>query len=768
METDGYIGARVRRVEDSRLVRGAGRYVGDIVLPGMLHAGFVRSPHAHARTLSLDLSAARELPGVVAAYAGGDLPELAEPTPIMHWPHELRGHGFIPLAHHRVRFAGEPVAVVLADDPSVLEDAIETVAVDYEPLPAVTDVERATEQAPIWEDAPDNRAVCLSMGFGDVQGIFETAEVVVEERFAFARAAGAAMEPRAVLAVPGEEAGIRVTLWDSTQAPHNVRDRVSTYLGLQPDEVRVVAPDVGGGFGVKGRVYQEEYVLPALALRLGRPVRWVATRTEDFLTTSHGRAQVHFARLAARADAAILAIDDRILQDSGAYTPFGAGVAMNTSRHIMGPYRMQAARVQIETIFTNKVITGPLRGGGRPQGIYVMERLLDRLARRLDLDPAEIRRRNFIPPHSFPYDTGFHGRHGSVIYDSGNFPEYLNRALEVINYEGVRRQQAEARRQGQYLGVGLAAFIESTGTGSEGARVEVAENGAVRVAVGSPSQGQGHATSFAQVAAQRLGVPVERVQVVSGDTKVLQSGTGTFASRMAVYGGNAVAKVAGSVRRKALQIAADMLEIAPEDLEIAGGWVSVKGYPDRGVDLVEVAHVAASRGEALRADEEFEPEHASMWAGGVNVALVEVDVETGKVTILRYVVVHDAGTLINPTIVEGQIHGGVAHGIGNVLYEGMSYADEAQPASVTFADYPMPGAGDVPPIEIVHCETPSPFNVEGIKGAGEGGTIAGIPTLVSAVEDALAPFGVTLSDVPIRPEDVVRALERFSHSSSRV
>ena len=754
----GYIGSRVRRTEDPRLVQGLGRYAGDIHVPGMLHAGFVRSPHARARIESIDLSGVRQIRGVVDAFSARELPELTRAAAATAWQPGAAAKGVRPLACDEVRFVGEPVAVVLAEDPASLADALDAAVIDFEPLSPVTRMKAAAAGQPlVWLDVPRNIAGTIDVGFGDVEAAFRAADVVVRGRFTLERAAPAALEPRAMVVAPGGEGETVLTIWDSTQAPHGVRDSVAAYLDLDPESVRVITPDVGGGFGPKGRTYQEEYVLAAVALRLHRPVRWVADRTEDLQTTAHGRGQVHDAQLAARRDGTILAIRDHFTQDLGAYAPMGLGAASNTTRHLLGPYRVPAADIRATGVYTNRVMTSPLRGGGRPEGIFVMERLMDRLAARLGMDRAEVRRRNLIPPESFPYDTGLVGPRGTVVYDSGDYPRCLQRALELIGYDRFGSERDEARRSGRYLGIGLACFVESTGVGSEGARIELREDGTAAVAVGSPSNGQGHATTFAQLTAERLGIPIDAVSFTSGDTRAFGWGTGTFASRMGAFGGNAVSGAAHRLRRKILALAADLLEIAPDDLVLDGGVVSVKGVPSRRLTLAAVAQAAARREIELVAEEAFQPEHQSSWASGTNAAVVEVDVETGKVTILRYVVVHDAGTIVNPTVVEGQIHGGVAHGIGNALYEACMYDGGGQLRTATLADYTIPAAGDLPEIVIEHVETPSPFNPEGIKGAGEGGTIAAIPTVVSAVEDALASFGVVLDDVPIRLAAIVMA-----------
>ncbi len=762
-----YLGTRVRRVEDPRLVRGAGQYVGDIHMPGMFHVGFVRSPYPCARISSWDLSAARATPGVIGAFSSADLPALGRAAPFGHMPPDLKGHGVFPLAVDKVRYQGEAVVAVVGEDPYALSDALEAVEIEYEPLDPVASIDEAVDGARlVWEDVAGNIASEAAVGFGTVDETFDDAPIMIEESFTFPRAACGAIEPRAVMAAPDGEHGERLTVWSSTQAPHGVRNNLAEHLGLEAEEIRVIAPNVGGGFGPKGRTYPEEYTLAVLALHLGKPVQWVATRTEDLETTAHGRGQVHHARLAADVEGHILAIEDHIIQDAGAYTPGGVIVPFNTARHLLGPYRVPAARARMTGVYTNRVMTSPLRGGGRPQGIYVMERLLDRLAERLELDRAEVRRRNLIPPEAFPYDTHMpSGGDTTIVYDSGNYPAYLDRLLQAIDYTGFREQQDEARKTGRYLGLGLTVFIEATGTGAEGARVEVNEDGTVGVFVGSPDNGQSHATTFGQMAAERLGVDLAAVQVVSGDTGAFPWGTGTFASRMGQYGGNAVSLAARAVNERALRVAADMLEIAAEDLELHDGSVTVRGVPGRSVTLADVAREVQARGDRLQETRPFQQHPPSTYAGGANAAIVEVDGETGLVRILRYIVVHDSGTIVNPTVVEGQIHGGVIHGVGNALYEQFVYGTSGDLLNPTFADYDLTMIGDAPDIEIIHFETPSPYNPEGIKGAGEGGTIGGIPTIVSAVEDALRPFGIKINDVPIQPQELARQMLAFPNAS---
>lgn len=748
------LGQPRRRVEDSILVRGRGMYSGDLALPLTLHVAFVRSPYAHAHIQGIDTSAIVETPGV-QAFRAADIPELARPVPVQGVSPDFRARNFSPLATDTVRYMGEPVAVVVAPDAYSVADAAEAILVEYHSLPVASSEEGGGPE--VWPDIPGNLAGSEAVGFGDVDAAFASADVVIEERFSHARAAGGALEPRAVTAAPHLD-GYLLTIWSSTQVPHRVRETLASYFDLPLDTIRALAPNVGGGFGVKGRIYPEEYVLSALALRLNRPVQWVATRTEDLMTTCHGRAQIHYARLAARADGAILAIDDHIYQDMGAYTPGGGGVAGNTARHLMGPYHVPALRGRIDAVYTNRVPISALRGGGRPEGIFAVERLLDRLADTLSLDRTTVRRRNLITPDEFPYDTQLPTPFGTVWYDSGRYPEYLDRVLQAIEANTFPAEQARERHRGRYLGLGVSTFIESTGVGSEGARAEMNADGQVSVFLGSPDQGQGHATTFAQTAASVLGVSAESVSLVSGDTSAFPTGFGTFASRMGIFGNNATAAAARALRSQILDLAADMLEISPTDLDLTDGRVAVRGLPARSLTLAQIAATAQERGTPLRARETFQPERGNAWAGGASAAIVEVDIATGKTSILRYVVVHDSGTIINPTIVEGQVEGGVAHGIGNVLYEVCVYTPEGQFLTSTFADYPLPQAGDVPNMEIHHFETPSPFNPLGIKGAGEGGTIGALPTLAAAIEDALSPFGVRLNDMPISAERIVQAV----------
>jgi len=754
------IGERLRRREDPAMIQGQARYVGDIRLPGMLHAAFVRSPHAHARITSLDLAKARGMPGVVAAFGAHDLPALGHPIMGAMERPDIAARTESPLAAAVVRYDGAPVTLVVADDPYHAADAAAAVSVGYDILPPALDpVQAQRDGAPlVHDDVPRNVAARVTRSTGALDDAFAAPDVVLHERFVTSRGAGLSIETRGVVAAPSGEDGVALTLWDSTQAPHVVRRAVAAALALPQDAVRVVTPAVGGAFGPKGRIYPEEIALGAVALSLGRPVSWQATRSEDLRSTYQGRGIIIDAALAARADGTILGLRATLTQDCGAYLPNGVVVPESSAQHLIGPYRVPAMSAEIVAVYTHKVPLTPLRGGGREGGVFAMERLLDHLARELQLDPLEVRRRNALRPDEFPHDTGYPNPHGpgTIVYDSGDYPTYLDKARALIGYDDVRRAQPEERAAGLYRGVAVTLFLEATGLAKESARVEVADDGGVHVTVGSPSNGQSHATTFAQVCAARLGVPVDKVTVTSGDTAAMGEGTGTFASRMAVMGGNAVALAARDVRRRALDAAAALLDVSAGDLELAGGIVSVRGVPGRTIALAEVARQLRQQGggEALQATHSFAPDHPVCYAGGAHAALVAVDPETGRVEVRRYVVVHDCGTVINPTVVEGQMHGGVTHGLGNALHEAAVVDDVGRLVTDQLWSYAVPRAQDVPPFEVEHQAQPSPYNPEGIKGAGEGGVIGSLATIAAAVEDALAPRGLTLNSLPIRSEQL--------------
>ena len=757
---DAPIGERLKRREDPRLVQGRGVYVGDMHPPGLLHVAFARCPHGHARVTELSFAVARAVPGVVTVLGPMDLLELGRPMPpVMEQPGMERRLPS-PLAAPIVRHAGEAVAVVIAENRYSAADGVDAIRVSYDLLPMVRDAEQALKDGSplVHDDVPGNIAGRIQRAVGDIDAAFAGADIVLRERFITARAAGAAIEPRSILAQQKDGGGI--TLWDSTQAPHSVRRGVARALELPEEQVRVITPDVGGGFGPKGRLYPEEIALAALARHLGRPVLWEATRQEDLLTTYQGRGVIVDAELAARTDGTILGLRARLLQDCGAYLPTNLVVPLNSAQHLIGPYRIRAFAADIVGVYTHKAPLTPLRGGGREQGVYVTERLIDHLARRLQRDPMEIRLRNALRPEEFPHDTGYPNATGAgtVVYDSGDYPAYLKQARTLIDYDTIKQAQPAERSAGHYRGVAITSFLEATSMGQEAAHVEVNDDGTVQVIVGSPSTGQSHATTLTQVCAARLGVPVERVTLTSGDTGRLGEGTGTFGSRMAVMAGNAVAMAAAVVRDQALQAAAALWEVSVADLDMREGIISVRGSPGHSIGVGDLAHLRKERGEepSLRATRTFAPERPTCFAGGAHAAIVEVDVETGHVQIERYVVVHDCGTTINPLVVEGQVQGGIAHGVGNVLYEMIAYDDEGKLLTDTFQSYAMPLAQWIPKIEIEHDEHPSPNNPEGIKGAGEGGTIGALATIAGAIEDALGPWHPTLNTLPLRASDIAR------------
>lgn len=758
-----WVGRGLRRREDDRLLRGRGRFVADVSFPGQLHAAFVRSPLAHARIGGIDPSAALATPGVVGVFTADDVP--AGPMPPFLWdapPPKLveRLRPLLRPCHppllpaDRVRFAGQAVAVVVAESRYAAEDGAERVAVDLEPLPPVPDVEAALRpDAPrLHEGWDDNVAVRFAVRAGDPEAGLARAAVVVEDRFWVQRQAGLPMETRGAVAC--YEDG-RLTLFSATQNAHPLRRALSRVSRLPEERIRVVAPDVGGGFGTKGVLYPEDLIVGLLAIRLGRPVKWIEDRLEHMQSAIHAREQVHRVRLGVDAEGRITALVDRFAVDCGAFNPLGLVVPYNTIAHLPGPYRVPAFEAEGTGVVTTKVPTAPYRGAGRPEAVFAMERALERAARALGMHPVELRRRNLLRPDELPHDLGFPYRDGEpAVLDPADYPALLEAAVRLLGDEELARRSEDEVRRGRLVGTGVACYVEGTGIGPfEGARVELAADGAVSVRTGACSQGQGHETVFAQVCADALGVGPDRVTVTVGDTEGLERGWGTVASRSAVVAGNAVAAAARRVREQVLRAAADALEAAPEDLELAGDRVAVAGAPSRAVALAELA---ARDPAALRATEYFEPPRVT-WAAGVHAARVSVDPETGEVRVLAYAVAHDCGPLLNPTIVDGQVRGGVAQGIAGALYEEIAYDEGAQLLSATLADYLVPTAVEIPPVRLAHLETPSPTNPLGLKGLGEGGAIPGPAAIANAVEDALRPSGAVVRRTPLSPP-AVRAL----------
>ncbi len=777
------IGARIRRNEDPRHLRGLGCFVADIHPPDVLHAAAVRSPHARARIVSIDAARARALPGVHLVLTAADLGEVNQPTPLLiPHPQLTQPRTQRPLAVDEVRYVGEIVALVVAEDRYLAEDAAALVGVTYEALPAVGDLEAAlAANAPqVHADVPANRAARVVQRVGEPDRAFAQAPHVFRDRLAIERSCGSPLEGRGVVAeYDGRLGTLRV--WDSTQAPLPIKNGLARIFGLPEFQVEVIAPDVGGGFGTKIMLfYPEEILIPCAAIRLGRPVKWIEDRREHFLSASQERGQIHHVEVATDAQGRILALRTRFLHDAGAYTPYGIVVPLITATQLPGPYRITNYHVEFDVVYTNRVMVTPYRGAGRPHGAFVMERIIALIARGLGLDPLEVRRRNFIQPNEFPWDVGLTFQDGGPTrYDSGNYPEGLALALQQIEAPAFRARQAAARAAGRYLGLGVACYVEGTGIGPyEGAHVRIEPSGKVLVATGLTTQGQGHYTTLAQIAAEALGCSPQDVTVITGDTRRFNWGAGTFASRALVTSGNAVGIAARKVREKAFRIAADLLEASPDDLEVVDGKVRVKGVAGRGLALGALATVAnpiryaygkeASEaalklvkpraGAVLAEGEEpgleaygYYAPPRSTFSSGCHAAIVEVDIVTGDVAILRYAVQHDCGIMVNPTIVEGQIQGGVGQGIGGAFYERVAYDAEGQPLATSFMDFLMPTAREVPPIEIVHSETPSPLNPLGVKGAGEAGAIPVPALLAEAIEDALRPFGVRLREMPLDP-----------------
>jgi carbon-monoxide dehydrogenase large subunit len=766
-----YVGAEVRRKEDPRLLAGRGQFVDDLAPAGCLHAVVLRSLHAHARIKAIRAEAARRHPAVFAVFTFDDLTDRLKPLPTAgvappalqaRVGFQVRSAAQYPLARGVVRYFGEPVAILVADSRYAAEDALALIEVDYEPLPVIATVEaglgaRAPRIHPEW---PDNVAVAFSVRLGDPDGVFKTAPVVVKERLSMQRYCGMPLEPRGILAVPGPREGL--TVWSSTQVPHGLQRALTDVLGLPAHQVRVIAPDVGGGFGTKVSIYPEDVLVPLLAQRLRRPVKWVETRREHLASATHSREQAHDVEIAATADGTILALRDRFLLDQGAYNPWGIVQPYNTVGHLLGPFRIRHLSIEARSVVTNKTPHAPYRGAGRPEAVFVMDRIVDLFARRIGIDPAEIRRRNFVRADEMPYDVGLLYRDGQpLVYDSGDFPATLEAALGAVGYEEFRKEQSALRERGVYRGIGISSYVEGTGIGPyEGAVVRIDPSGKVVIATGACSQGQGHETVFAQIAADVLGVALEDVTVIGGDTAAIPFGIGTFASRSLVLAGNAVAQAGKAVRGKLIGAAASLLEAAAADLDIADGRVFVRGMPDRALPFARIVQAALptfSGPGVVEPDfvaSAYPPVPTVTYASAVHVAVVEVDVETGATRLLRYVVAHDCGRVINPVIVDGQIHGGVAQGIGGALWERIVYDGAGQLLTQTLMEYHLPLADELPPIETVHMEFPSPRNPLGVKGLGEGGAISPPAAIANAIEDALAPFGVRITSAAPSPAHI--------------
>ena len=771
-----YFGAAVRRREDPRFLRGEGRFLDDVRVAGLLHVAFLRSPYAHAMIRAIRTERARAAPGVVAVFTFADLESWMKPLPLFGAPppglaaaiaFEIRQAPQFALCRDRARYVGEIVAMVVAESRARAEDAAEAIEVEWEPRPVVTDMRQAAEPGtPLVHEAwGTNVGVGFTHTIGDVEAAFARADVVMSETFHIQRYVGMPLESRGAVAVWDRRDGT-LTTWNSTQVSHFVQQGLAGALGLPHHKVRVIAPDLGGGFGTKASGYPEDHLVPIAAIVLNRPVKWVEDRREHMMSAAHARHQVHAISLAARRDGTIVGLRDRIWLDLGAYNVWGIVLPYNTVAHLIGPHRIANMRVDVQAVTTHKTPNAPYRGAGRPETVFAMDRAVDCLARELRIDPAEIRRRNYIRSDELPYDFGMPYRDGNpLVYDSGDFPAALEAALKAADYDEFRRDQPALRARSIFRGIGISGYVEGTAIGPfEGATVKVDLGGRVLVATGAVNSGQGHETSFAQVCADALGVPLEHVTVVGGDTATVPFGVGTFASRSGVTAGNSIADACQQVRAKLVKAAAALLEAAPGDIEIEDGQAFVRGVRASAVPLARVVQASIptfARPGVASPDFEATAYHhvpTVTFASAVHVARVEVDVGTGHVTLLRYVVAHDCGKVINPLIVEGQVHGGVAQGVGGALYEEMVYDEQGQLLTGSLMDYLVPTAMELPPLETVHLEFPSPRNPLGMKGLGEGGAISPPAAIANAIEDALEPFGVRITATPVSPARLLALL----------
>jgi carbon-monoxide dehydrogenase large subunit len=779
---NGHVGRALRRKEDPRLITGRGRYVDDIVLPGTLWCSFVRSPEAHAKIVSIDAAGARERPGIHAVFTGEDMADLQQPLPCAWVPPgvEVKAPVHWPLARGTVKHVGDPVAVVLGDDRYAVVDAAEDVMVELDPLPAVMDPEQALQDGAqlVEESLGTNKSFEWSFGGGDVEAGLAEADVVVERRIVNHRTIGAAIEPRAYLA---EDRAGNLTIYSSTQVPHFLRLFLALMLGVSEERIRVIAPDVGGGFGSKLQIYGEEIFCAWAARKTGRPVKWVATRSEEMMVSHHGRDQIAYVRIGAKRDGTLTAFHTRILADLGAYHMLLTPLIPALGAFVMsGVYRFPAVQTDIVGILTNKFPTDAIRGAGRPEATHMIEVAMDQLAAELGMDRLELRRKNFIPPHAEPHETAI-----GIAYDSGNHEAALDKLLERVDVDAFRAEQERLREHGIYRGLGFSTYTEICGLAPsrvvgphgvgvqaglwESAMVRVHITGAVTVYSGTSPHGQGLDTSFAQIVADKLACDPQQVEVIHGDTGTGPQGLGTYGSRSLSVGGEAIARAADKVVAKARAIVAHQLEASPDDIEVRDGKFSVRGSPDKGMTLAEVAGAAyipenlpEGMEPALEETAFYDPANF-VFPFGAHACVVDVDVETGKVKVVRYVAVDDCGRAINPMLIEGQVHGGIVHAIGQALYEQIVYDDEGQLVTGTFVDYALPTAAELPSFETDRTETPSPTNSLGVKGVGEAGTIAASAAVANAVVDALRPLGVTYMDMPFTPMRVWEAIQSAQH-----
>ena len=773
-----FIGKRIVRNEDPQLLTGQAQFVDDVEIPGMLYAAFLRSDYAHARLMSIDVSAARQRPGVVAVFTAEDMGDDWQPGPPLVSPPPtakdviFNSRRQVPLVKDKVRHAGEAIAVVIAESRYIAEDAVEDILVELEPLEAVVDLEKGLGVGSplVHDDLGSNLAAHLLQKKGDYEEAKGRADLVIKRRIVIDRGAAAAMENRGIVA-NWDAKSQYLTIWDTTQAPIPIRNGTAARLGLSEHQVRVIAPFIGGGFGPKMMMfYAEELVIPWASKKLVRPIKWIEDRRENFYATTQERGQIHDVEIALSRDGHILGLKDVFLHDSGAYDPYGLTIPLNTQCHAMGGYDIKNFTTEVSVVFTNKTLTTPVRGAGRPQGIFIIERLLDIASKELGIDRMEIRKRNFISPDAFPYehkiiDQAF----APLVLDTGNYLPVMEKELEMIGYEEfVKNEQPRLRREGKYVGIGVVPFIESTGVGPyEGARVTVEASGKISVVTGIGTQGQGHFTSFAQIVSEQVGVPVKDVRIVTGDTAEFHWGTGTFASRGAVVAGNAIHSAASIVRKKILELASKVLETPVNELELDDGMVRVADIPNKSISLGELALLANPlRGAVqpgtepgLEATSYFGPQYGAT-AFGTHAMILEIDPETMMIKIKRYVTVEDCGTVLNPLILEGQIHGGVSLGLGNAYYEQLHFDENGQLLNASFMDYLLVSATEMPRIEVGHFETRSSLNELGTKGVGEAGAIPVPALFAQAVENALYDQKLEILEMPLSPNRLFELLHK--------
>jgi len=771
VEVPKLVGTRVKRREDPRLITGHAAYTDDIQLMRGLHMAIRRSEYAHARIASINIDAAKAMPGVVAVITGADVENLIAPLPTVPVNPDNKMPPHRALALDKVRHVGEAIAVVVAEDRYAARDAVDAIEVEFEELPAVVDVEEAAKpgSSKVWDEFDDNISYLVPLQTGDVDDAFAKADVKISQRMVSQRLMGTPLETRAILAdwQPGEE---QLTLWSSTQIPHLLKPNIAGLLGIPEHHVRVIAPEVGGGFGVKAEIYGEEALCAALSRMLERPVKYVETRSENFQATVQGRGQVGYYDIAATKEGKVTAIRVKILADNGAYCQLFTNLVPTLSGLMLtGVYDIPAVSSEIYGVFTNKTATGAYRGAGRPEATYYIERMMDLLALELNMDPVEVRRRNMIPTAAFPYTTAC-----GLTYDSGDYPPTVDLALKMAGYQGLREQQKQGPQNGKYMGIGVSSWTEVSGFGPSAAlpaggwefgKVSFDRTGAITVQTGASPHGQGQETSFAQIAADGFGVPIESIKVVHGDTDKVPHGVGTFGSRATAVGGAAIVMSVNKVKEKMKRFAAHLMDANEADLEVGNAKVWVKGSPDKSVGLAEIVGAAYNATNlppdtepGLEAISYFEPGNFT-FPYGVHIAVVEVDAETGHVQLKKYIAVDDCGTIINPMLVDGQVHGGVAQGVGQALYEEVVHDDSGQLISGSLMDYALPHAENFCWLETGTTVTPSPVNPLGAKGVGEAGTIASSPAVVSAVLDALKPFGVKHLDMPLKPEKVWQAMQ---------